>query len=104
MSIHRLTPRGQVPSAKIDELLAQYEPDDWLPAALKVPLGIGLFSCVLMTVGLILVVFLPEYMQVGLTLAALWCIGALYSCFSMEYLSRCRRAENSRRQLKKDPS
>lgn len=104
MSIHRLTPRGQVPSAKVDELLAQYEPDEWLPAALAVPFGVGLFACVFMAVGLILVVFLPKYMQVGLTLAALWCVAILYSCFSMEYLSRCRRAENSRRQLKKDPA
>ena len=104
MSIHRLTPRGQVPSAKIDVLLAQYEPDEWLPAALAVPFGIGLFACVLMAIGLTLVVFLPKYMQVGLTLAALWCVAVFYSCVSMEYLSRCRRTEYRRRQLKKDPA
>lgn len=98
MTVHRFTPRGSVSDAKIDELLEQFEPDEWLPTALKVPYLVGIFSCGLMAVALTLVFFAPRFTQVALTISFLWPIAVTFSFFSMSKLARHRQAEVKRNQ------
>ncbi|UWR59446.1 hypothetical protein [Phaeobacter inhibens] len=93
MTVLRFTPPGRIPNADIDALLAQYEPDEWLPVALRVPLLIGLFACGLMAIALGVLIFAPQFTQAALTIAFLWPIALAFSVYSMNTLARRRRAE-----------
>lgn len=97
MNIHRFTPPGRISDAKIDALLAKYEPDEWLTAALRLPFLVGIFACGLMAVALGLLIFAPRFSQAALTLAALWPVVLAFAVFGMNDLARRRQAESRRR-------
>lgn len=98
MTIHQFTPPGRISDAEIDALIEQYEPDEWLPAALKVPFLVGNFFSALMAIALGLLIFVPQFLQVALTITFLWPIALAFTVISMNKLARWRREENRRRQ------
>lgn len=97
MTIHRFTPPGRISDAQIDALIEQYEPDDWLTAALKVPFLIGNFACGLMAVAIGLLIFAPRFSQAALTLVALWPVVMTFAVFSMNNLTHRRQTQNRQR-------
>ncbi|MPL98015.1 hypothetical protein SDC9_44213 [bioreactor metagenome] len=97
MTIHRFTPPGRFSDAQIDVLLAKYEPDEWLPVALKVPFLVGVFASGLMALALALLIFAPRFTQAALTLVALWPCALTFAIFSMGSLAHRRQAEARRR-------
>lgn len=97
MNIHRFTPPGRISDAQIDALIAKYEPDEWLTAALRLPFLIGIFACGLMAVALGLLIFAPRFLQAALTLVALWPVALAFAVFSMSDLAQRRRAETRHR-------
>lgn len=88
MTIHRFTPPGRITDTEIDALLDQYATDDWLAAALIIPLIIGIFACILMIVTLSLSAFWPHFVQIILTLTAVWPILLGITVVGMIYLGR----------------
>lgn len=93
MTVHEFTPPGRISDAQIDALIAQHEPDDWLPSALRVPFLIGIFACALMAVALGILIFAPRFSQAALTITALWPVALTFSVISMNDLAQRRRAE-----------
>ncbi len=93
MTVHHLTPPGRIPDEKIDALLDQYAPDEWLPDALKAPLQIGFFACAAGLPALAIQAVFPTWREAAIALWAIWLVLVPFSIGHMVRLGRIRQRE-----------
>lgn len=102
MTVENFTPPGRISADQIEALLDEHTPDEWLPAALRVPLQVGMLACAIALVAWVIQVFFPAYRLVALPLWLVFYVLVPFSAWHMCRLSRVRQREHLRWDEKAD--
>jgi len=96
MTVEKFTPPGRISADQIEALLDEYSPDEWLPAALRVPLQVGILAGAIALIALAIQAFFPEHRLVALPLWLIFYVLVPFSAWHMRRLYKVRQREHQR--------